>query len=99
MAIDGGKILAYLELDTSGYTAAMTSAQRELAAVAAQGQQLDTQLNSLTGTAGGLGNALRAGLTMPAETAQRRVKEAAAAGADNEKLQESSWFHKQYVLQ
>lgn len=63
MAIDGGKILAYLELDTSGYTAAMTSAQQQLAEAATVGASFEQRLTGIGNAAQSVGGILTLGLT------------------------------------
>ena len=64
MAIDGGKILAYLELDTSGYTSAMASAQRQMNEAAAEAN-LTRKVQSMGRAAQSVGGALVLGVTTP----------------------------------
>ena len=64
MAIDGGKILAYLELDTSGYTSAMASAQRQMSEAAAEAN-LTRKVQSMGRAAQSVGGALALGVTTP----------------------------------
>ena len=65
MALDGGKIVSYLELDTSGYESSLKSVMRQLKDAGNQGLTASKRLSSLGGALGTAGSALNRGVTVP----------------------------------
>lgn len=65
MALDGGKIVSYLELDTSGYESSLQSVMRQLKDAGNQGLTASKRLSSLGGALGTAGSALNRGVTVP----------------------------------
>lgn len=68
MAINGGDIISHLELDTSGYSAAMRAAQAEAGAFAASTDGIKGKLDAAMNGAAALGRVATAGLTVPIVT-------------------------------
>ena len=65
MALDGGKIVSYLELDTSGYESSLQSVMRQLKDAGNQSLTASKRLSSLGGALGTAGSALTRGVTVP----------------------------------
>ena len=63
--IDGGRIVSYLDLDTSGYQAALASATSQLAALTNSSLSAGQRFGALGGAMSTLGGTLTKGVTVP----------------------------------
>lgn len=68
MAIRGGEIISYLELDTGRYSAAMRAAQAEAGAFAASNAGLKGKLDAVMNGTAAIGRVMTAGVTVPVVT-------------------------------